>query len=718
MPYESRSNMDSQTKRMLAASALCMLVLFGWIKLQSIYNPPQPVESTTEVTSGGAVSPEPGTEGGTPASAPAATYAAVGGGNTRPIELGSDKQNGKYKFAVAVSPIGASVRTLNLADARSHVAKNRKHPDHAPYELLRPVSGTSGTKEFHSFTTESVQIVERIAGKRVVKEVPLADLIWKIEPGASESSVTLSADVKQGEMPTLEIEKTYTVKDDRSPFLDIAYSVRNVTSRPLQVHIIESGPTGFRKEDQRFDHARAMAAVIDADGRIKAGDTAIRTDVQELARSFTPGEGLKTRWSAVSNKYFTCIVAPVPNEKSNAPEYLEEVKARTHLNVSTDESDLTIVQRYAVARAISPDADAQIPPQATAAFSVKVYCGPKSESRFEQMVMAKELNFALTMAHDRSFCTFDFITAAMQWLLELIYKLVGNYGVAIIFLVVVVRAILHPISKKGQINMMRMQKNMSRIKPKIEAIQEQYKNDRQMLSQETMKLYREEGINPAGQMLGCLPMFLQMPIWVALYTTLNTSFELRHAPFLGYIRDLSAPDALVPFGGEYHIPLISTLMGGAIASFNLLPIIMTALMYGQQKLTQKLTKPDKPPAPKLDKDGRPLPDTMAQQQKIMNFMMIFMGFIFYNMPSGLCLYILCSSMLGMAEQWYIRKHVKEKEARGDFDVTAASTSGGPKKPRGGWLYKKFEEMQKIAEQQRLAQAKGQAPAPKRKKNRF
>jgi YidC/Oxa1 family membrane protein insertase len=260
--------------------------------------------------------------------------------------------------------------------------------------------------------------------------------------------------------------------------------------------------------------------------------------------------------------------------------------------------------------------------------------------------------------------------------------------------------------------MMKMQKGMAALKPKLEALQQQFKNDKQKLNEETMKLYREEGINPAGQMLGCLPMFLQMPVWVALWTTLNTNIDMRHEPFFGWIRDLSAPDALIPFSSTYHIPLLGSMMG-PIHAFNLLPIIMTITMYAQQKIMQKMTQPAVPQTPKYDEQGRVIPDPMVQQQKIMNFMMIFFGFIFYNFPSGLNLYILTSNMLGMAEQIYIKKQLKRRDERGDFDLKPA----GPQTPRKPSF---FQRMQERAEEMRKLQAeRPQSMEPKkRKKSRF
>jgi YidC/Oxa1 family membrane protein insertase len=201
-----------------------------------------------------------------------------------------------------------------------------------------------------------------------------------------------------------------------------------------------------------------------------------------------------------------------------------------------------------------------------------------------------------------------------------------------------------------------------------------------------------------------------MPVWIALWTTLNTNVDMRHQPFFWWITDLSSQDALIPFSGEYNIPLISMMMG-PITAFNLLPIIMTVTMYAQQKLTQKLTKPVTPAAPKTDKDGKPLPDQMAQQQKMMSFMMIFFGFIFYNFPSGLNLYILTSNLLGMIEQFHIKKHIREKDERGEFDAKKKDKPG-----RKTLFARTIDTLQKKAERVRLEQSgRPQSRPPKKQK---
>ncbi len=721
--------MDSQTKRTLAATALCMLVLFGWIQVQQIINPPQPVEppasqnadplppsaaakqaeppaaETVLSASDPPASIEPQKNAVAPLSSP--EYHAVSADATQRITLGDDHQgNGEFHFAAVMTTRGAGVESLNLADHRNHVAKDKKNPDHDPYHFLKVVKDPQSEKVYHSFVTQKLYLAEEKI------EVPLDKVDWSVDTetrNADGQSVTFSTVIRKGMSDVLKLSKTYRLPR-LSHHLKISYTIENRSGKPHRIRLTNSGPIGFNKAGSGYGSPHAMVALIDSEGRITDGDNTTRANAfkaENSSEAFLHGEEDHFFWTAVGNKYFTCIVVPQPlaGGRSPYPDYLEQVFARTRLSDPKAEGDLTLEHVYEPKMAIGPGK--------TLTLDVEAFCGPKSQHLFEEEIPeAIERRYDLSGNPDRSSCTFDAISSLMLWLLTLVYGVVGNYGVAIIVLVIIVRLCLHPVSKRGQIHMMKMQKNMGKIKPRIEAIQQQHKNDKQKINEETMKLYREEGVNPAGSVMGCLPMFLQTPIWIALYTTLNTNVDMRHMPFIGYIRDLSAPDGLITFSDPISIPLLSLVMGPFV-SFNLLPVLMSAIMYGQQKLTQKLTKPDKPPPPKMDKDGNPLPDTMAQQQKMMGFMMLFMGFMFYRFPSGLCLYILSSSLLGMAEQYYIRKHIKEQDARGDFDIEKTEHK------KTGWLMTKFAEAQKMAEHQRLAQSKAPTTSKrKHKKPRF
>jgi YidC/Oxa1 family membrane protein insertase len=259
--------------------------------------------------------------------------------------------------------------------------------------------------------------------------------------------------------------------------------------------------------------------------------------------------------------------------------------------------------------------------------------------------------------------------------------------------VLIVRTLLHPITKKGQVNMVRMQKTMGKFAPKIEELKKKFGNDKARMQQETMKLYREHGINPATQMLSCLPMMLQMPIWVALFLSLSNNIALRHQGFLFFpwIDDLTAADALYTF----TTPLIVPLVGWELPSFNLLPLFVALFMYIQQKL-----QPKPAPNPSATDQQKAQQEMMQKMGPMMSIMMLL---FFYKMPAGLNLYIMFSSLFGAIEQHRIRKHIKEHEEAGTL-LKPAKTSADrlSKRERTGKM-SFVEKLQKMAEEAQKAQ---------------
>jgi len=218
------------------------------------------------------------------------------------------------------------------------------------------------------------------------------------------------------------------------------------------------------------------------------------------------------------------------------------------------------------------------------------------------------------------------ITKLCLRILHAFYGIVGNYGAAIIMLTLLVRVALHPLTRKSQKSMHEMQG----LGPKMKELKAKYKDDKKRQQQETMKLYREHGVNPMG---GCLPIILQLPILIGLYGALRYAIELRHAEFFLWMKDLSQPDALT------MLPAEMPFVGGM--PLNVLPILMIVAMFLQQKLTPK-----------------PAADAQAEQtQKMMMWMMpVMFGFLFYSMPSGLVLYFMTSTGLGALESHLIRRH--------------------------------------------------------------
>jgi len=209
---------------------------------------------------------------------------------------------------------------------------------------------------------------------------------------------------------------------------------------------------------------------------------------------------------------------------------------------------------------------------------------------------------------------------------------VHNYGISIILLTVLVRSCLFPISRKQAQSMARMQE----LKPEMERIKEKYKSDMQKQSQAMQELYRKHKINP---MAGCLPMFIQLPILLGLYRALMVDVELRQAPLLSesirWCSDLAAPDMFLDWSPVMpHFINSGEGMFGLGPYLNVLPLVTIVLFLVQQKMFMP----------------EPANEQAAMQQKIMKYMMIFMGLLFFKVASGLCIYFIASSLWGIAER--------------------------------------------------------------------
>jgi len=203
----------------------------------------------------------------------------------------------------------------------------------------------------------------------------------------------------------------------------------------------------------------------------------------------------------------------------------------------------------------------------------------------------------------------------------------GNYGVGIMITTLLIRACLFWLSKKSQETAFKMQK----LQPELENLRKRFGDDRQKFGMEQWKLFKEHKIHPAS---GCLPMFLQLPIFVGMYSVFELSVQLRRAPFMLWVTDLSQPDALVKFSGPIDIPIIPVF-----DSFNVLPIVMTITWFLQSYFAPRSPDPQ-----------------MQTQQKMMLAMPVVFGVMCYNLASGLSLYFLVNSLLGLVEQKVIKKY--------------------------------------------------------------
>jgi YidC/Oxa1 family membrane protein insertase len=246
-------------------------------------------------------------------------------------------------------------------------------------------------------------------------------------------------------------------------------------------------------------------------------------------------------------------------------------------------------------------------------YTYRVFFGPKRGEVLKA--------YGLELERVVDFGMFDFIAKPCLWFMNWIYDFIPNYGVAIIILTLLTKVVLWPLGNKSYKSM----NEMKRMQPLMAEIREKYKNDKKKMNEEMMNLYRVYKVNPLG---GCLPMLVQLPVFFALYRMLYEAIELRHAPFFGWINDLSAPDRLFSF--DFSIPLMEPPYGIPV-----LTIIMGGTMFLQQKMT---------PTP-----GDPT------QAKMMTFLPLIFTFIFINFSSGLVLYWLVNNLASIAQQHYVYK---------------------------------------------------------------
>jgi YidC/Oxa1 family membrane protein insertase len=284
-------------------------------------------------------------------------------------------------------------------------------------------------------------------------------------------------------------------------------------------------------------------------------------------------------WYAFKGEYFTTLLIPSPSEKN--------------LTLSVKGDEKNILKTNVISSSIT------IPPKQAVKIPYRIYLGPKEEGRL------KELGVSAEKLVDFGF--FTVVAKPLLWVLRLTNTVTKNFGIDIIILSILIKIIFLPLT---QISFKSM-KEMQKVQPEMARLKETYKNDKAKLQQEIMLLYKRRKINP---MSGCLPMLIQIPVFIALYNALQYTIEMRHAPFFLWIKDLAAKD-----------PIYIT------------PLIMGATMVIQQKMTPSAADP--------------------AQAKMFMLMPIMFTFLFLNFPSGLVIYWLINNVLSIAHQYYLNKKV-------------------------------------------------------------
>ncbi len=381
--------------------------------------------------------------------------------------------------------------------------------------------------------------------------------------------------------PGMQVTKTFVLKRGQYD-IEVRYDIENQTKTPLQLQMygqlkqrihtdIEESSSGA------FVPSAYRGAVYSSqDNHYKKISF---NDLQESSlNKITPGG-----WIGMMQHYFTSVWIPYQEDRN---QYYSRVLPQSDQAIVGFKSPLVQVDSLAHGQ-----------------LTARLWLGPKLQDEMAQV--APYLNLTV------DYGWLWFISQPLHWLLDLLHNLIANWGLSIIFLTFVVRSVMYPLTKAQYVSMAKMRL----LQPKLMSLKERYGEDRQKMSQAMMELYKKEKVNPLG---GCLPVLLQMPIFIALYWTLMESVELRHAPFILWIEDLSVKDP-----------------------FFTLPILTGVTMYIMQKMN-------------------PATVTDPVQQKVMQFMPVLFTVFFLWCPAGLTLYWLVSNILTIIQQLLIFKQLQQQ----------------------------------------------------------
>jgi len=415
-------------------------------------------------------------------------------------------------------------------------------------------------------------------------ELPNHTQVFSVSKNTSNNSVTLTAE-KNG----VRLEKTYALTAG-SYLIDAKHVVKNVSAQNLDATIYaeivrDGGKPSYKGkvEDSSFYSTFTGPAIYtDAEKFLKLEFSDI-----EKGKAKTPGTQMagQPTWVAMIQHYFT--TAWIPSTAFQKDLYVEMLEKNQY--------------RVGVKSKLEPIGIGQEITE-----SLKLFVGPQQESVLESIAPGLEL------VKDYGWLTI--LAKPIFWLLEKIHDIVNNWGWSIILLTVLIKLLFFPLSAASYKSMAKMKL----VQPRLMEMKERFKGEPQKLNQAMMEMYRKEKINPLG---GCLPVVVQIPVFIALYWVLLASVEMRGAPWLGWIQDLSQPDTL--FGVWFGAPI------------GLLPIIMAISMFIQVKLN---------PTP---------PDPL--QAKLMMYMPLIFSVMFFFFPSGLVLYWVVNNILSIAQQWQINR---------------------------------------------------------------
>jgi YidC/Oxa1 family membrane protein insertase len=569
--------MDNRRLILLVVFFFSLVML--WDAWQKYNQPPGSAPATAAVASNGSAIPTPSVP--TPAAAPpppAATAVPTAAPAAAPsgeiVRIKTDL------FVADVAAQGGDIVGLELSKYKAIEDDDKDKP----FSLFEAK---------HQYAAQSGLIGDALPNHKTVFSIAAGSR--ELAPQAKTLELRLEAPAVGG----VKVTKVYTFTRG-SYLIDLRYEIVNAGQKEiaayayyqLQRDIVD--PAG---ENRMVSTFTGPALYTEQDKYQKIAFADIEKDKAKFTAKADNG------WMAMVQHYF--VSAWIAPEKLPREFYVRKLAGGAHPAIA--------------AGLIVPTPVAA--PGAKASLSVGLYAGPQIQSTLDQL--AKPVAEGgigaqgLPLVVDYGWLTI--VAAPIFWCLELIHKFVGNWGWAIILLTIGIKLIFFPLSAASYKSMAKMKA----VTPRMTALKERCGDDKQKLNMEMMKLYKTEKINPLG---GCLPILIQIPVFIALYWALLGAVEMRGAPWIGWITDLSAPDSL--FG---IVPFVNAPLGP-------LPIIMMATMLIQTKLNPK------PPDP--------------IQAKVMMIMPFVFGGMFFFFPSGLVLYWVVNNTLSIAQQWQITRMIE------------------------------------------------------------
>ncbi len=566
------NSMDTQ--RLILFVVFTMSALFLWEAWQRHVTPPAPTPAKSA-----AVAPKPAdvpAAPATPTPAPATSAAVPGAPAPVPGAPANGVPASGKRFTVTTDRYIAEVDTLGGVIAQVALTQHRDALDpKKPYLVLQ----RNGER---TFVAQAGLIGEGLPNHRTQYELLPGPTTFA--PGADKLDVKLQASLPNGD----KVVQTLTFHRD-SYVIDVAFDLTNATAAPVSPYayfqLTRDVKTAVPQSSWTPIAYVGPVVYNETDKFKKVEWSDIDKQAADKTRKPVFTKSADNGWVGMIEHYF--VAAWLPSDEAKIPREFYTTKLDNGLYAAG-----VIVPMGPVAAG------------ASRTVRVPLYVGPQEQEPLAKL--AKGLDLVV------DYGIFTVIAAPLFWLLKWLHGLLGNWGWAIVVMTIMIKMAFYPLNAAAA----RSMGKMKLIAPKMKALQEQYANDKQQLQVKMMEMYKQEKINPLG---GCLPILVQIPVFIALYWVLLSAVELRDAPWIGWIHDLSAPD-------PYYV----------------LPVVYAITAYLQVKLS-------------------PTPISDPVQAKMMQIMPIAFSVLFIFFPSGLVLYWLINNILQIAQQWQMNR-VLEKEA--------------------------------------------------------